>query len=858
MMEDPLSLSVCSPSTQSPQSRSLCRLVPLLSTPSATSDFVQKPRLASEALASSILQGVVAYVDVRTESDNRSRAVGLELEHLGATVVDRFTDDVTHFVYKDGKKRSLDMALRRKVQLVSVLWVESCKQNQRKVSEDEFRVILPKKQTPVGPSRLKRYRSMQPKSFAEELILSEEKLRRKQRRKEKTPESSRWMDFFVANTCCRSPNVDGLACLGDACIPDTPPSAQKHLVKGKAKITGHSTPEVFSFSSGSLKLNLSCGDDSNEATENSRLKGRQRTIVNGADDFAQTFLSTLGEKLTESVSPEIELLKPQVFSKRRYLDSSSSYDSEKAPLLLAKPRLGMPNITRAKSSLVENGLKTPSEHRNGAEKSTSGTKRKSSPCVDEVSKRFRIGGEAKNSMVSFIPLSQLNSTESGTMSKMMKKKRKESSAVESDAGCETTIDTSGYSLPKNRQNSVAMDTSGYSISEDRQRIVVRKITADVRHKGGTDDDLDSSGYSVPKDAGKNMRNIECSVSIEAHVTRSSPTSSQEASFVGSNGRGFVLNDINKGLQAKCVTFSEVVEGKQMDNTKTNIKSHATVPLQRLPDAWNQSKSRNGSLRSNPVAQQSGCSENFQNGGQSRLKEDSENVSDSVDDGILTLGPKKRKTSGERTGKQIVKMASTKAKASSVDSAVKTLTPVMVTTSLHRGDQKMVNRAICELGRCTLAEQVDDSTTHVVSGENRRTVKVLTGISRGLWILSLDWVKDSVSKGRWLPETPYELTDEFPAAELSRTERERSGLRYKQDLFSAVGEIFVASGSSPPKTDLEDLITLCSGKITKQIRNAKICVGKFLRQSVVNVNEKWILDSITLHQCLPTDEYILIA
>lgn len=59
------------------------------------------------------------------------------------------------------------------------------------------------------------------------------------------------------------------------------------------------------------------------------------------------------------------------------------------------------------------------------------------------------------------------------------------------------------------------------------------------------------------------------------------------------------------------------------------------------------------------------------------------------------------------------------------------------------DQKMVNRAIRELGRCTLAEQIDENTTHVVSGENRRTVKVLTGISRGLWIISLDWVSGSI-------------------------------------------------------------------------------------------------------------------
>lgn len=405
-----------------------------------------------------------------------------------------------------------------------------------------------------------------------------------------------------------------------------------------------------------------------------------------------------GEKFTESVSPEIELLKPQAFSKQRYLDSSSSFDSEKALVFLMKPRSEMTNITHAKSSLMENGLKMPSEHRNGTEQSTSGTKRKSSPCVDEEAKRFRIGGEVKNAKVSFIPLSQLSSTECRKMNKT--KKRKELSSVENDTGSDT-LDTSGYSLPKNHQkvfttrrrdtcgvehdgHSFAMDTSGYSISEDRQR----RRTAGVRHNSGTDD-LDSSGYSVPKDTYRNMKNIECRASTQAHVTRSSPTSSQEASFVGSNS--FVLNKINKAFQAKSVAFNDAVQAKLIENTKTNTKSCAMVTLLRLPDAWNHSlKSRNG-LGSNPVTlQPSGIravGENLQNG-QSRLNDDSENVSDGVKDAkdndrILKLSPK-RKKSGEKTRKQIVKMVSTEAKTSSVDSPVKTLTPVMVTTSLHRG------------------------------------------------------------------------------------------------------------------------------------------------------------------------------
>jgi len=51
----------------------------------------------------------------------------------------------------------------------------------------------------------------------------------------------------------------------------------------------------------------------------------------------------------------------------------------------------------------------------------------------------------------------------------------------------------------------------------------------------------------------------------------------------------------------------------------------------------------------------------------------------------------------------------------------------------------VSDIVESLGSYVLSENVSEQTTHVVAGGNRRTVKVLSGISRGLWVLSLDWV-----------------------------------------------------------------------------------------------------------------------
>lgn len=72
--------------------------------------------------------GVVAFVDVRTGSDNRSKSVANELERLGAKVATHFSKKVTHVVFKDGSKPIYDKAKALGIPIVSYLWIVACKE----------------------------------------------------------------------------------------------------------------------------------------------------------------------------------------------------------------------------------------------------------------------------------------------------------------------------------------------------------------------------------------------------------------------------------------------------------------------------------------------------------------------------------------------------------------------------------------------------------------------------------------------------------------------------------------------------------------------------------------------------------
>uniref|UniRef100_A0A8D0GRR7 BRCT domain-containing protein n=1 Tax=Sphenodon punctatus TaxID=8508 RepID=A0A8D0GRR7_SPHPU len=71
-------------------------------------------------------------------------------------------------------------------------------------------------------------------------------------------------------------------------------------------------------------------------------------------------------------------------------------------------------------------------------------------------------------------------------------------------------------------------------------------------------------------------------------------------------------------------------------------------------------------------------------------------------------------------------------------------------------------------------------------------------------------------------------------------------------------MFLSLTSQPPCEKLGELVQLCGGKVSKTLRQAKICIGKYKgkkQPEIQYLSEKWILDSITQHTICPFENYI---
>lgn len=124
-------------------------------------------------------------MEVRSKAENRSRAIAEELQHLGAHVCARLGPEVTHVVYREGCRRTAQWAERHQIPLVSVRWIQACKQAHKVLSSADFPALsedLSHEGSPNALNARRRMRSMQPKSLEEDLKLSSERKRRNTRR----------------------------------------------------------------------------------------------------------------------------------------------------------------------------------------------------------------------------------------------------------------------------------------------------------------------------------------------------------------------------------------------------------------------------------------------------------------------------------------------------------------------------------------------------------------------------------------------------------------------------------------------------------------------------------------------------
>nr|XP_057914936.1 microcephalin isoform X2 [Doryrhamphus excisus] len=184
---------------------------------------------------------------------------------------------------------------------------------------------------------------------------------------------------------------------------------------------------------------------------------------------------------------------------------------------------------------------------------------------------------------------------------------------------------------------------------------------------------------------------------------------------------------------------------------------------------------------------------------------------------------------------------------------------LVMTSMPTEKQHLVVQVVKALGGFSITNRVCKSTTHVVSGQHRRTLNVLLGIARGCWILSFEWILWCLEQRQWLPEEPYELSELFPAAQICRLQRHLSAGVHQLDLFQDQPTMFVSQHSQPPAPSLVELIQLCGGTVCKTVRQAGICIGKYSGRRPEGsriLSEQWVLDSITHLKQLSYDNYDL--
>ncbi|XP_055311627.1 microcephalin isoform X2 [Sitodiplosis mosellana] len=193
------------------------------------------------------------------------------------------------------------------------------------------------------------------------------------------------------------------------------------------------------------------------------------------------------------------------------------------------------------------------------------------------------------------------------------------------------------------------------------------------------------------------------------------------------------------------------------------------------------------------------------------------------------------------------------------SVVQKNNPSLVFTSFQSSQIDMISEAVKKLGKFKLEKKVTINTTHLVSLDTRRTVNMLRGIIRGVWILTYDWILESVDANKWLPESDYELRTFSKVVEINRIERQAFGRKYRMDLFRNMDSFYLAPNCACK--NLKELVALCYGKIVENESKARYFITEHFQPNIdsknlVQLHPNFILDSISAGNVQKLKTYVL--
>ncbi|XP_056421692.1 microcephalin [Hyla sarda] len=842
---------------------------------------------------SGILSGVVAFVDVWSSNgtENYSKMFSQQLLNLGAKVSKTFNKQVTHVVFKDGSQSTWDKAVKSKVKLVSVLWVDKCRETAVHVEESVYHAI----NTNGLPQLAKKKRKcMQPKDFVEKTPENDRRLARKFDKMCKDLDDRKvsidipLLSFEDDGTLLYSPK----AIVADRCNAMERRIQEMKNKRENLSPTASQMSQTFDFSS--LKPTLgnspSIMTDSPHENDTSSLNTSYDELFESVLK-GDSFLSTPSNNIIQVVKedPHDSVASKSALSHLKTEESKSSPKKEKRrSQTQVKSRksnrfkLAADNIVNDSASLLPvnetlDGNFTPlantavsklsidavngettnlgvqisyKDQKNKKVKASDSTtdNDSGSDAFSETSEKDRISGQDYSAMANrLIALCKENEQSKKTGRRSFKSevplpnlKFAKNKAVKEEARSSVS--------PCNTDSDAFSNFEDYFTSSDlnsKHSKLNRFSLTMAPRRSPSPPPLNSTDKHSRKRRSMGISLQEtCRVKKRKTIHSLTPSVSSPLESIGSkqnhiNPKNCVASPrkspgVSKAETSICSKESEVaVSGNkiQMISMKDAVSPVLCEKTQDVPGDQVTLHLPNG----------------IGHGKQMKLFQPSVESKTSASDAIGGLS--------EMFNEQRNKCT----KESRKTERSRKVTRSLVMTSMSAEKQSTIIQVVKKFGGFMFSDEVCETTTHVIAGSARRTLNIILGISRGCWILSYDWVLWSLECGHWIPEEPYELSDHFPGAPICRLQRHLSAGEYSQDLLSSLPAIFISPDSQPPCDKLSDVVQLCGGKVCKTLRPAKVCIGQFTGKKPPNlecVSEKWLLDSITQQKLLPIQNYLL--
>ncbi|XP_055956644.1 microcephalin [Patella vulgata] len=846
-----------------------------------------------------VLEGVRAYVEVRTNNDNRSEAVCCMLRNLGAEIEKTFTSTVTHVIFKDGTKRTIDKAKKKGLHLVSVLWVDSCMRNKRHVTENMYPAVLPEKNksTPIffKRNRLKKMKSMQPNDFDDDVARSSERYERKRKKEEErlglsgntTPVAS--PRILAYDTVPRSPpSPSDWRSPIPLVIPNTPASMKDQISKirqarlNSSECSGTDSPLVGVKPFQPLHRKLFNGNESSDTPtgEKADVPVRQETDEDNSNHSNNKMDSSCPETVSKrklfnvlnANSPKPFLVKP-THSSESNLPNLTNSNPRLATLKKvtngAKLKGRKRKIeTESDNSLTEND-KTPKRSKTLtkdpvplvkpvknihaqylADKLDSGSSSQEKPMLESI---YSKNSEEVNSKASS---HRRSSRRSSVLSKSNNSSLSDNSTKTPD--CSSTIEN------------VSLKSKKSSLSENRAdtpKLLNRRVSI------AATPDLSTTSINSPRRSSRRMSVASFPETESPNITqRTKRGTKSTTNSISENGMDNLHNQKSLSPSSKkCpqkpkrlsrqfdLVHDETIENADSSRNETTGflgASMSTVFGDSTLASLNLSQSRRSiddfkifthkkNKHSNVL---SSISENDQNTSKT-TKRKSKSTKHKSNNKVTDVENLSMELPDDETGKHVgsnvsLRRANSFCREKTVDDiSAKATRPTIVMTSMHTNEQEVVSAVVKKLGGFLLVDNVCDTTTHVVCGDSRRTLNIINGMARGCWMVYKEWVLKSLDNEEWLDEEDYELCDTFPQVKITRKERQLQGKNYQQTLFTDIGSVFISSKCLPPRSAVVNLLRLCGGQVTGSASRCDIFIGNDPNRNKTSIKPVWILDCI---------------